>query len=83
MKTVESAIPDKMNKVFRIPLGVIASISPFNFPLYLSMRTIVPALALGNTIVHKADLQTVILAALLLQKHLKKLAFQEVYSNSY
>ncbi|WP_155591229.1 aldehyde dehydrogenase family protein [Lysinibacillus cavernae] len=58
VKIVESAIPDKVNKVYRLPLGVIASISPFNFPLYLSMRTIAPALALGNTVVHKADLQT-------------------------
>ncbi|MEH6940840.1 aldehyde dehydrogenase family protein [Bacillus sp. JJ722] len=58
VKTVESVIPDKLNKVYRLPLGVISSISPFNFPLYLSMRTIAPALALGNAVVHKADLQT-------------------------
>src|SRR5699024_6835968 len=32
--TVESSIPDKVNKVYRLPLGVISSISPFNFPLY-------------------------------------------------
>jgi len=56
--TVESSIPDKVNKVYRLPLGVISSISPFNFPLYLSMRTIAPALALGNAVVHKADIQT-------------------------
>ncbi|MGX9133267.1 aldehyde dehydrogenase family protein [Rummeliibacillus sp. JY-2-4R] len=56
--TVSSVIPDKVNKVYRLPLGVISSISPFNFPLYLSMRTIAPALALGNTVVHKADIQT-------------------------
>lgn len=58
--TVESAIPDKVNKVYRLPLGVISSISPFNFPLYLSIRTIAPALALGNAVVHKADIQTAI-----------------------
>ncbi|MCM3567062.1 aldehyde dehydrogenase family protein [Neobacillus mesonae] len=56
--TVDSVIPGKVNKVYRLPLGVISSISPFNFPLYLSMRTIAPALALGNAVVHKADIQT-------------------------
>ncbi|MGX9135082.1 aldehyde dehydrogenase family protein [Rummeliibacillus sp. JY-2-4R] len=53
----ESMIPDKINEAYRLPLGVISSIAPFNFPLYLSMRTIAPALALGNAVVHKADLQ--------------------------
>ncbi|WP_100012712.1 aldehyde dehydrogenase family protein [Lentibacillus sediminis] len=52
-----SIIPDKMNENYRLPKGVISSIAPFNFPLYLSMRTIAPALALGNAVVHKADLQ--------------------------
>ncbi len=58
VKTVETDTPDKVNKVYRLPLGVISSISPFNFPLFLAMRTIASALALGNTVVHKADIQT-------------------------
>ncbi|GAA3716736.1 aldehyde dehydrogenase family protein [Salinicoccus jeotgali] len=53
----ESIIPDKVNENYRLPQGVISSIAPFNFPLYLSMRTIAPALALGNAVVHKADIQ--------------------------
>lgn len=52
-----SIIPDKMNEYYRLPKGIISSVAPFNFPLYLSMRTIAPALALGNVVVHKADLQ--------------------------
>src|SRR5699024_11468021 len=32
-------------------------ISPFNFPMNLSMRTIAPAIALGNEVVHKPDVQ--------------------------
>ncbi|MEK4667793.1 aldehyde dehydrogenase family protein [Niallia taxi] len=48
----------KKNYVYRLPLGVITSISPFNFPMNLSMRTIAPALALGNAVVHKPDVQT-------------------------
>lgn len=52
-----SIIPNKINENYRLPKGIISSIAPFNFPLYLSMRTIAPALALGNAVVHKADLQ--------------------------
>lgn len=37
----------------REPLGVIAAITPFNFPLNLSMHKIGPALAGGNAVVHK------------------------------
>lgn len=37
----------------REPLGVIAAITPFNFPLNLAMHKIGPALAAGNTVVHK------------------------------
>ncbi len=43
-----SLIPNKVNENYRLPKGVISSIAPFNFPLYLSMRTIAPALALGK-----------------------------------
>ena len=37
----------------REPLGVVAAITPFNFPLILSSSKIAPALAAGNTVVHK------------------------------
>ncbi|WP_438823924.1 aldehyde dehydrogenase family protein [Bacillus sp. JJ1566] len=49
--------PDKLNHIYRLPLGVISTISPFNFPLNLSLRAIVPAIALGNSVVHKPDIQ--------------------------
>ena len=39
--------------VKREPLGVVAAITPFNFPLILSSTKIAPALIAGNTIVHK------------------------------
>jgi len=42
-----------MGMMVREPLGVIAAITPFNFPLNLSMHKIGPALAAGNTVVHK------------------------------
>jgi acyl-CoA reductase-like NAD-dependent aldehyde dehydrogenase len=37
----------------REPVGVIGAITPFNFPLNLAMHKIGPALAGGNTVVHK------------------------------
>lgn len=37
----------------REPLGVIAAITPFNFPLNLTLHKLAPALAAGNAVVHK------------------------------
>ncbi|QTX03590.1 aldehyde dehydrogenase family protein [Agromyces archimandritae] len=42
----------------RRPVGVVGVISPFNFPAILSARSIAPALALGNAVVHKPDPRT-------------------------
>ena len=35
------------------PMGVVAAITPFNFPLILSSTKLAPALAAGNTVIHK------------------------------
>ncbi|MEV0527156.1 aldehyde dehydrogenase family protein [Streptomyces sp. NPDC050439] len=43
----------KENRLYREPVGVIGAISPFNFPLLLSTKTVAPALALGNAVVLK------------------------------
>ncbi|MFP3919122.1 aldehyde dehydrogenase family protein [Lysinibacillus telephonicus] len=37
----------------RVPIGVIAAITPFNFPLNLVLHKVAPAIAAGNTIVLK------------------------------
>jgi aldehyde dehydrogenase (NAD+) len=58
----------KENRVYRRALGVIAVISPWNFPLYLSIRTIAPALALGNAVVLKPAEDTPITGGLLIGK---------------
>ncbi len=42
----------------REPLGVVGAITPFNFPLNLGVNKIAPALAAGNTFVHKPAEQT-------------------------
>lgn len=40
------------------PIGVVGAITPFNFPAILSATKIAPALAAGNTIVHKPAQET-------------------------
>jgi benzaldehyde dehydrogenase (NAD) len=44
----------------RRPAGVVGVIAPFNFPLILSIRSVAPALALGNTVVLKPDPRTAV-----------------------
>ena len=51
--------------VRRFPIGPIASITPFNFPLNLAAHKIAPALAAGNTVVHKSPPQTPITSMIL------------------
>ena len=40
--------------VLREPVGTVAAIGPFNYPLFLAASKIIPALAAGNTVVAKA-----------------------------
>lgn len=63
-----SNIPGKENFIYREPMGVIAVISPWNFPLHLTQRSIAPALALGNAVVLKPASDTPITGGLLLAK---------------
>ena len=44
--------------LFRRPLGVVAGILPWNFPLFLFARKMAPALITGNTIVVKPSEET-------------------------
>ena len=50
---VESTRPGVDVEVTREPLGVVAAITPWNFPLAISAWKIAPALACGNTVVFK------------------------------
>ena len=60
--------PGKYSFVFRKPLGVIGVISPWNFPFILSARSVIPAIALGNTVVLKPASDTPVMGALILAK---------------
>ncbi|MGW7256591.1 benzaldehyde dehydrogenase [Streptomyces sp. NPDC054834] len=50
----------------RVPAGVVGVISPFNAPLILSIRSVAPALALGNAVVLKPDPRTAVCGGLAL-----------------
>ena len=58
----------KESRAYRQPLGVIGVISPWNFPMYLSHRSIGPALALGNAVVVKPAQDTPVTGGLLIAK---------------
>lgn len=68
VKEVPGGPEGKINKIYRLPLGVISTISPFNFPVNLSMRAIIPAIALGNAVVHKPDIQVGLVGGVLFAK---------------
>ena len=50
--------PDKLNFTMRRPRGTIVAISPWNFPLILSMYKVAYSLATGNTCVFKPASET-------------------------
>ena len=55
---VLASVSGRLSYARRAPFGVIGVISPFNFPLILTLRTVAPALAAGNAVVIKPDLRT-------------------------
>ncbi len=59
-------VPGKESRTYRVPLGVIGVISPWNWPMHLSNRSIAPALALGNAVVVKPADETPVTGGLLL-----------------
>lgn len=64
-RILPSNVPGKENRVYREPLGVIGVISPWNFPLHLTQRSVAPALALGNAVVIKPASDTPVTGGLL------------------
>lgn len=63
-----SDIPGKESRVYRRPVGVVAVISPWNFPMQLSNRSVAPALAVGNAVVLKPAGDTPVTGGLLLAR---------------
>ena len=48
-----STVDGKENRLYRVPVGVVGVISPFNAPFFLSMRSVATALGAGNGVVLK------------------------------
>jgi succinate-semialdehyde dehydrogenase / glutarate-semialdehyde dehydrogenase len=57
-RTVPPTDPGKRHFVIRQPVGVVACIAPWNFPLMLWARKVAPALAAGCTVVSRSATQT-------------------------
>ncbi|MFF3348144.1 aldehyde dehydrogenase family protein [Streptomyces sp. NPDC002779] len=60
-----SEVP-RLSYTRRVPVGVVGVIAPFNAPLILSIRSVAPALALGNAVVLKPDPRTAVCGGLAL-----------------
>ncbi|CAL9497676.1 aldehyde dehydrogenase family protein [Streptomyces sp. enrichment culture] len=67
-KILPSPVDGKENRVYRVPVGVVGVISPFNFPFLLSLKSVAPALALGNGVVLKPHQNTPIAGGTLIAK---------------
>jgi succinate-semialdehyde dehydrogenase/glutarate-semialdehyde dehydrogenase len=78
--------PDKRIMVMRQPLGVVASITPWNFPNAMIARKVAPALAVGCAFVAKpageTPLSALAMAALADQAGLPKGLFSVITSRS-
>jgi succinate-semialdehyde dehydrogenase/glutarate-semialdehyde dehydrogenase len=57
-QVIPNSMPGKRHMTIKHPVGVVAAISPWNFPVTLQARKIAPALAAGCTIVCKPASQT-------------------------
>jgi benzaldehyde dehydrogenase (NAD) len=50
----------RLSMARRMPVGVVGVISPFNVPIILGIRSVAPALALGNAVILKPDPRTAV-----------------------
>ncbi|WIV17442.1 aldehyde dehydrogenase family protein [Paenibacillus polygoni] len=67
-KILPSTEDGKENRLYRSPAGVVGVISPFNFPFFLSMKSVAPALGAGNGVVLKPHEDTPITGGTLIGK---------------
>ncbi|MFF0203136.1 aldehyde dehydrogenase family protein [Streptomyces sp. NPDC005017] len=67
-RIIASPDENKENRLYRVPVGVVGVISPFNFPFLLSLKSVAPALALGNGVVLKPHQDTPVVGGTLIAK---------------
>ena len=65
---IPSTVEGKENRLYRVPVGVVGVISPFNFPFFLSMRSVATAIGAGNGVVLKPHDDTPITGGTLLAR---------------
>jgi aldehyde dehydrogenase (NAD+) len=65
--TIPSELPRNFVYTMRQPLGVVALITPWNFPIAIPAWKIAPALVAGNTVVFKPSSTTPLTAARLVE----------------
>ncbi|GIM96165.1 aldehyde dehydrogenase family protein [Paractinoplanes toevensis] len=58
----------RLSMTRRYPVGVVGVISPFNVPIILGIRSVAPALALGNAVLLKPDPRTAVTGGLILAR---------------
>src|SRR5205807_2010288 len=66
-ETVPSELRNKWCMTERVPLGVVACITPWNFPMAIPSWKIFPAVMAGNTVVFKPASDTPIIATKLVE----------------
>ncbi|MEQ6354913.1 aldehyde dehydrogenase family protein [Lysinibacillus sp. M3] len=57
-EVLPSANEAKLLYTMRVPLGVVAAITPWNFPVAIPLWKIAPALVYGNTVVWKPSIES-------------------------
>lgn len=66
-ETTPSELPDKFAMSIRQPVGVVAAITPWNFPIAIPVWKLAPALVCGNTVVFKPASDTPLCAQMLVE----------------
>ncbi len=61
----------------RVPVGVTGVIAPFNFPQILAIRSVAPALALGNAVILKPDPRTAVCGGVALARTFEEAGLPE------
>ena len=58
----------RLSMARRVPVGVVGVIAPFNVPIILGIRSVAPALALGNAVILKPDPRTAVTGGTLMAR---------------
>lgn len=63
-ETMPAEEPNRISMTYRLPLGVVVGIGPFNAPMILNSKKLAPAIAAGNSFILKPSPATPIIALL-------------------